>query len=186
MIVMKFGGTSVDGAARLAAAARVVASRRTERPVVVTSAMAGVTNTLEALLSLARRADRAGLDARLEELRARHLAAAEELAPGDAALAARLEERLRDLRVLLRGVRLVGVEGGGRGTGRGEHAATMTRGRVGAIHGFVSMVLQDDDGALRRRAPAPSGVTQGTTTPARRAPDGRAARALLDPMDSAP
>ena len=45
-----------------------------------------------------------------------------------------------------RGVRLVGVEGGGRGTGRGEHAATMTRGRVGAIHGFVSLVLLDDDG----------------------------------------
>ncbi|MEN6633592.1 MAG: lysine-sensitive aspartokinase 3, partial [Candidatus Polarisedimenticolia bacterium] len=106
---MKFGGTSVDGAARLAAAARVVASRRTERPVVVTSAMAGVTNALEALLSLARRADRAGVDARLEEVRARHLAVAAELAPGDAALAARLEDRLRDLRVLLRGVRLVGA-----------------------------------------------------------------------------
>lgn len=45
-----------------------------------------------------------------------------------------------------RGVRLVGVEGGGRGPGRGEHAATMTRGRVGAIHGFVSLVLRDDDG----------------------------------------
>ncbi|MEN6526402.1 MAG: tryptophan synthase subunit beta, partial [Candidatus Polarisedimenticolia bacterium] len=44
------------------------------------------------------------------------------------------------------GVRLVGVEGGGRGPGRGEHAATMTRGRVGAIHGFVSLVLRDDDG----------------------------------------
>jgi tryptophan synthase beta chain len=41
---------------------------------------------------------------------------------------------------------LVGVEAGGRGTGAGEHAATLNRGRPGVLHGARSYVLQDDDG----------------------------------------
>jgi tryptophan synthase beta chain len=44
------------------------------------------------------------------------------------------------------GVELVGVEAGGRGTGQGEHAATLCHGRPGVLHGAFSYVLQDDDG----------------------------------------
>ena len=44
------------------------------------------------------------------------------------------------------GVALVGVEPGGKGLGRGEHAATITKGVPGVIHGFRSYVLQDADG----------------------------------------
>jgi len=44
------------------------------------------------------------------------------------------------------GVRLVGVEAGGRGTMLGAHAAPLTFGRPGVLHGSLSYVLQNDDG----------------------------------------
>src|SRR5262249_39104289 len=43
-------------------------------------------------------------------------------------------------------VELVGVEAGGRGSGPGEHAATLSHGRPGVLHGTFSYVLQDADG----------------------------------------
>jgi tryptophan synthase beta chain len=44
------------------------------------------------------------------------------------------------------GVELYGVEAGGRGTGAGEHAATLSHGQPGVLHGSYSYVLQDADG----------------------------------------
>jgi tryptophan synthase beta chain len=44
------------------------------------------------------------------------------------------------------GVELVGVEAGGRAAGRGDHAATLSLGKPGVLHGTFSYVLQDDDG----------------------------------------
>ena len=43
-------------------------------------------------------------------------------------------------------VELVGVEAGGRGAKLGEHAATLSFGKPGVLHGSFSYVLQDDDG----------------------------------------
>ena len=43
-------------------------------------------------------------------------------------------------------VRLVGVEAGGRGTALGQHAASLSAGRPGVLHGSLSYILQDDDG----------------------------------------
>lgn len=43
-------------------------------------------------------------------------------------------------------VELVGAEAGGRGPISGEHAASLTKGRPGVLHGSFSYVLQDDDG----------------------------------------
>jgi len=43
-------------------------------------------------------------------------------------------------------VKLVGVEPGGTGTEFGKHAASLTHGRPGVLHGSLSYVLQDDDG----------------------------------------
>jgi tryptophan synthase beta chain len=43
-------------------------------------------------------------------------------------------------------VELVGVEAGGRGTMYGDHAATISNGKPGVLHGSFSYVLQDDDG----------------------------------------
>lgn len=44
------------------------------------------------------------------------------------------------------GVRLVGVEAGGDGFETGRHAATITAGEVGVLHGARSFLLQDEDG----------------------------------------
>ena len=41
------------------------------------------------------------------------------------------------------GVRLIGVEAGGRGAGAGDHAAPLTFGTPGVLHGSMSYVLQD-------------------------------------------
>ncbi|MDX6277707.1 MAG: tryptophan synthase beta chain, partial [Nocardioidaceae bacterium] len=43
-------------------------------------------------------------------------------------------------------VRLVGIEAGGDGMDTGRHAATITGGDVGVLHGARSFLLQDDDG----------------------------------------
>jgi tryptophan synthase beta chain len=43
-------------------------------------------------------------------------------------------------------VELLGVEAGGRGSGLGEHAATLNHGKPGILHGTRSYVLQDADG----------------------------------------
>ena len=43
-------------------------------------------------------------------------------------------------------VELVGVEAGGRGKAPGDHAATLSNGAPGVLHGSFSYVLQDDDG----------------------------------------
>ncbi len=43
-------------------------------------------------------------------------------------------------------VALLGVEAGGRGAGLGQHAATLSHGQPGVLHGSFSFVLQDGDG----------------------------------------
>jgi tryptophan synthase beta chain len=45
-------------------------------------------------------------------------------------------------------VRLIGVEGGGRGRGLGEHAARFDGGVLGVLHGTRTMVLQDAEGQI--------------------------------------
>ena len=46
------------------------------------------------------------------------------------------------------GIRLIGVEAGGRGTGLGEHCSSLTLGEPGILHGALSYLLQDDDGQV--------------------------------------
>jgi tryptophan synthase beta chain len=43
-------------------------------------------------------------------------------------------------------VKLVGVEAGGRGSALGQHAASLSQGKPGVLHGSLSYVLQDEDG----------------------------------------
>jgi tryptophan synthase beta chain len=45
-------------------------------------------------------------------------------------------------------VRLIGVEAAGAGIETDKHAATLTKGRVGVLHGAMSYLLQDDDGQI--------------------------------------
>ncbi len=46
------------------------------------------------------------------------------------------------------GVRLVGVEAGGKGIETGEHAASINGGRLGVLHGSKTMLLQTDAGNI--------------------------------------
>ena len=58
-------------------------------------------------------------------------------------------------------VRLVGVEAGGLGVETGEHAATLTAGQVGVLHGSMSYLLQDEDGQVHE----PHSISAGLDYP---------------------
>ena len=45
-------------------------------------------------------------------------------------------------------VRMIGIEAAGSGVDTGKHAATLTAGRVGVLHGAMSYLLQDQDGQV--------------------------------------
>jgi tryptophan synthase beta chain len=45
-------------------------------------------------------------------------------------------------------VRMIGVEAAGEGVDTEKHAATLTQGRIGVLHGAMSYLLQDDDGQV--------------------------------------
>src|ERR1700726_4219121 len=73
MIVMKFGGTSVESQEAVVRVARIVQTYEHRRPIVVVSAMGGTTNNLLTAAEEAqpgRRAQRLGL---VGELRTHHL-----------------------------------------------------------------------------------------------------------------
>ncbi len=46
-------------------------------------------------------------------------------------------------------VRMIGVEAAGDGVLTGRHAATITEGRVGVLHGAMSLLLQDENGQVQ-------------------------------------
>jgi tryptophan synthase beta chain len=47
------------------------------------------------------------------------------------------------------GVRLVGVEAAGHGLDSGQHAASLSRGRPGVLHGNKTYLLQDEHGQIQ-------------------------------------
>ena len=112
IVVMKFGGTSVEDATAMRRTAAIVAGRRGRglRPVVVVSAMAKVTDQLLAAAAAAGRDDRAGAVAIAAKLRERHVATAAELVSGEAfeSLAGQLHHDFDALTDLLRGIAAVG------------------------------------------------------------------------------
>ncbi len=110
MIVLKFGGTSVGDGLRIGRVADLIASRRGEGPLAVVSAMAGVTDQLEALKSSSKEKNRAAAEGTLEVLAARHRAALDALAlpASDAkACAQDLELELQRIRQLSLGISLL-------------------------------------------------------------------------------
>jgi tryptophan synthase beta chain len=48
-----------------------------------------------------------------------------------------------------RGVKIFGVEAGGRGTALGEHSATLSYGKPGVLHGTHTMLLYDKHGQIQ-------------------------------------
>ncbi|MBS1830193.1 MAG: lysine-sensitive aspartokinase 3 [Acidobacteria bacterium] len=72
MIVMKFGGTSVESATAIARVATIVSARLDRRPVVVVSAMGKTTNRLLAIAKAAAEGQQSEALRQLEELREYH------------------------------------------------------------------------------------------------------------------
>src|SRR5271165_4599254 len=110
MIVMKFGGTSVEDDAAIRRVADIVLNRVEERPVVVVSALAGVTDSL---LAMSRAAALGSVDEALQslrKLRRRHLTVLNALVEGPAEAVAReqVQTLLDCLQDMLRGVAALG------------------------------------------------------------------------------
>jgi diaminopimelate decarboxylase/aspartate kinase len=103
-VVMKFGGRSVSTAANWAIVARLIRERLAEgvRPVVVHSALVGVSNALIALLDAA--VTGGDTDEKLAKIRAQHDSLASELGV-DAAL---FDERFAALAQVIAGAKMVG------------------------------------------------------------------------------
>ncbi len=81
MIVLKFGGTSVQDADAIGRAADIVRSRVDRDPIVIVSALAGVTNELFAIADQAGRGQLIGALSGVETIRERHLDACGLLLP---------------------------------------------------------------------------------------------------------
>ena len=56
------------------------------------------------------------------------------------------------------GVRLIGVEAGGRGLSTGKHAASIGAGRVGILHGAKAYLLQDEEGQVSETESVSAGL----------------------------
>jgi tryptophan synthase beta chain len=63
------------------------------------------------------------------------------------------------------GVRLIGVEAGGRGDGPGENAATLACGRPGVLHGCYTMLLQDAHGQVLETHSVSAGLDYSAVGP---------------------
>ena len=63
------------------------------------------------------------------------------------------------------GVKLIGVEAGGRGTGLGEHAARFSGGSPGVLQGTLSYLLQDDDGQIALTHSVSAGLDYASVGP---------------------
>jgi aspartate kinase len=112
IVVMKFGGTSVEDAKAILRTAEIVRGRRSRglKPVVVVSAMAKVTDQLLAAAAAAGRGDKAGALAIAARLRNRHIETTADLLCGE--LQTEVEAMVRRgfdlLDDLLRGISAVG------------------------------------------------------------------------------
>ncbi len=63
------------------------------------------------------------------------------------------------------GVRLIGVEPGGKGLETDEHGAVLARGTAGVLHGMKSMVLQDEDGQIHETYSVAAGLDYPSVGP---------------------
>ena len=111
MIVMKFGGTSVEDPAAIRRLVSIVKQYLHRQPLVVASAMAKVTNGLLECAQLAAQGELDAARQKLEAIAARHFAAATELAgtkdDKDAVLAA-LQQRFTEINATLQAISAAG------------------------------------------------------------------------------
>src|SRR6266568_5866488 len=126
MIVMKFGGSSVQDATAIRRVASIVASRLADQPVVVVSAMGGVTDKLVQVAETAARSDLSPALSLLEVIRARHVAAADNmLNPAEASkFTDELDDRLAECTALITKIAAQGS------VTQGQHSYMLSFGEV--------------------------------------------------------
>jgi aspartate kinase len=111
VIVIKFGGTSVGDAARVANAIDIVAERRHLQPIVVVSALAGVTNELVAATEAARGGDFEQVRRIIDRIRQRHEDVAIRLVQQKSdffeTFIRRLNKQIEEIETILRGIALL-------------------------------------------------------------------------------
>ncbi len=110
MIVMKFGGTSVESAAAIARVAAIVKAREDRRPVVVVSAMGKTTNKLLAIAAAAINGPREDYLRQIHDLRDFHSREARQVVPLEerATLDRFLDEHFQELTELAKGLAVLG------------------------------------------------------------------------------
>jgi aspartate kinase len=110
MIVMKFGGTSVESAAAIERVARIVHQRQDRHPVVVVSAMGKTTNKLLAVAAAAIEGRREQYIRLLHDLRDFHSREARQVVPLEdrASLDRFLDEHFQELTELVKGLAVLG------------------------------------------------------------------------------
>ena len=110
MIVMKFGGSSVESAAAIERVAGIVKAREARRPVVVVSAMGKTTNKLLAIAAAAIQGNRQEYIRQLQDLRDFHSREARLVAPLEARaeLDRMLDEHFQELTELVKGLAVLG------------------------------------------------------------------------------
>lgn len=112
MIVIKFGGTSVGDAERVAAAIDIVAERRHLQPVVVVSALAGVTNDLVAAAEAACASDIERVTEIMARVRQRHEDVAMQLVQQKfdffESFLRQLNKQIDQIQTILKGIALLG------------------------------------------------------------------------------
>jgi aspartate kinase len=110
MIVMKFGGTSVESAAAIERVAGIVKARGERHPVVVVSAMGKTTNKLLAIAQSAIHGTRAAYIQQLHDLRDFHSREARQVVPlaERAGLDRFLDDHFQELTELVKGLAVLG------------------------------------------------------------------------------
>ena len=101
MIVMKFGGTSVEDAQAISRLVNIVRGRLRQQPVIVSSAIAKVTDTLLQATSTAARGNEPATLKLLERLESRHIATARDLLRDFSQTEASISGLFAELRALL-------------------------------------------------------------------------------------
>jgi aspartate kinase len=110
MIVMKFGGTSVEDAASIERVVEIIRARLHQRPVVVVSAMGKTTRKLLQAAEASADGDRSTTLAVVAELKTRHLSEARKLvkATAERAVFPIIDRHFDELKKLLEGLAILG------------------------------------------------------------------------------
>jgi aspartate kinase len=110
MIVMKFGGTSVESAAAIERVASIVKARKDRHPIVVVSAMGKTTNKLLAIANAAITGKREDYIRQLHDLRDFHSREARQVVPlaHRAELDRTLDEHFQEMTELVKGLAVLG------------------------------------------------------------------------------